>query len=58
LAGIERTFSDPDWERTACAQLHTLKITMYMTGDEYMAKFDMLVGRTRFNKAALKDTFI
>jgi len=25
LAGIERTFSNPDWERTARTQLHTLK---------------------------------
>ena len=26
LAGVKRTFSDPDWERMACAQLHALKI--------------------------------
>jgi len=27
LAGIKRTFSDPDQERTACTQLHALKMT-------------------------------
>jgi len=26
--------------------------------DEYMANFEMLVGRTSFNEAALEDTFI
>ena len=41
-----------------CAQLHTLKMTMGMMADEYMAKFKMLVGRTSFNEAALEDAFI
>src|SRR5882724_9643902 len=31
---------------------------MGMMADEYMAKFEMLVGRTGFNEAALEDTFI
>src|SRR5882672_8838038 len=31
LAGIGRTFGDPDQERTAHAQLHALKMTMGMT---------------------------
>src|SRR5882672_3523069 len=58
LAGVERTFGDPDRERMACAQLHTLKTMMGMTADEYMAKFEMLAGRTGFNEAVLEDTFI
>jgi len=33
-------------------------MTMGMTEDEYMAKFEMLVGRTAFNEVALEDTFI
>ena len=41
----------------AHAQLHTMKMTMGMTADEYMAKFDMLADRTGFNDAAL-DVFI
>src|SRR5882672_8016584 len=31
---------------------------MGMTADEYMAKFEILVGRTGFNEAALEDTSI
>jgi len=58
LAGIERTFSNPDWERMAHAQLHTLKMTTGMMAYKYMAKFEMLTGRTGFNEAALEDTFI
>ena len=58
LAGITRTFGDPDRERTARAQLHALKMTMGMTADEYTAKFEMLAGRTSFNEVALEDTFI
>jgi len=38
-------------------QLHTLKMMMGMIADEYMAKFEMLVGRTGFNEAALEDAF-
>jgi len=33
-------------------------MTTGMTADEYMAKFEMLAGRTSFNKAALEDAFI
>src|SRR5882724_864428 len=58
LSSIERTFEDPDRERTACAQLHALKMTTGMTADEYMARFEMLADRTGFNDAALEDTFI
>src|SRR5882672_1161120 len=58
LAGIMRTFSDPDRERTVHTQLHALKMTMGMMADEYMARFEMLAGRTGFNKVALEDTFI
>jgi len=58
LAGIERTFGDPDQERTAHAQLHALKMMMGMMADEYMAKFEMLVGRTSFNEVELEDAFI
>ena len=58
LAGIKRTFGDPDQERTAHAQLHALKMTMGMISDEYMAKLEMLAGRTGFNEVALDDAFI
>jgi len=58
LAGIKKTFGDPDQERTACTQLHTLKMMKGMMADEYMAKFKMLMGRTGFNEVALKDAFI
>ena len=40
LAGIKRTFSNPDWERMAHAQLHALKMTT--AAEEYMAIFEML----------------
>ena len=39
-------------------QLHVLKMTTGMMADEYMAKFEMLTGRTGFNQAALEDAFI
>jgi len=58
MAALKRTFGDPDQERTAYAQLHALKMTMGMTADKYMAKFEMLMGRTGFNEAALEDAFI
>ena len=58
LALIERTFGDPDKERTACTQLHALRMTPGMTAEEYMANFEMISGRTSFNDAALEDTYI
>src|SRR5882672_11820939 len=58
LAGITRTFGDPDREMTSQAQLHALKMTTGMTADEYTAKFKMLARRTGFNEAALEDAFI
>src|SRR5882724_8993120 len=58
LASIERTFGDPEWERTACTQLHALRMTLGMTAEEYMASFEMLSTWTSFNKAALKDMYI
>ena len=58
LASIERTFSDPDRERTAHTQLHALKMTPGMMAEEYMASFEMLATWTGFNKAALEDTYI
>ena len=58
LAGIERTFGNPDWERMAHAQLHALKMMMGMTANEYTSKFEMLAGRTGFVDAALEDAFI
>ena len=48
LAGVERTFGDPDWERMACTQLHALKMMMGMTADAHMAKFQMLAGMTGY----------
>ena len=58
LALIERTFGDPDWERTARMQLHALRMTPGMMAEEYMASFEMLATQTHFNEAALKDTYI
>src|SRR5882724_6770832 len=58
LSSIERTFGDPDRERMAHAQLHTLKMTAGMTADKYTARFEMLADRTGFNDAALEDVFI
>jgi len=58
LAGIKRAFGDPDWERTVCTQLPTLKMMTGMMADKYMAKFEMLVGRTGFNEVVLEYAFI
>jgi len=58
LASIERTFGDPDRERTAHTQLHTLKMTPGMMAEEYTASFKMLATWTSFNEAALEDTYI
>ena len=45
-------------ERMACSQLYALKMTASMMTDKYMAKFEMLAGRTGFNNVALEDTSI
>jgi len=58
LASTERTFGDPDQERMACTQLHALKMMPGMTMEEYKANFEMLPGRTSFNKAALEGVYV
>jgi len=58
LTSIKRTFGNPDKERTAHAQLHTLRMTPGMTTEEYMANFEMISGRTGFNDTALEDTYV
>jgi len=58
LAGIERTFGEPDQENMARTQGHALKMMIGMMANEYMAKFEMLAGRTSFNEVALEDAFI
>src|SRR5882724_1591152 len=58
LTLIERTFGNPDKERTARAQLHTLRMTPGMTAEEYMANFEMISGRTGFNNATIEDTYV
>ena len=58
LTSIERTFSNPDRERMAHTQLHALKMMPGMTAEEYTANFEMLSGRTSFNKATLEDAYI
>ena len=58
LASVKRTFGNPYQERMAHTQLHALKMMTEMMANEYMAKFEMLVGMTSFNKAALEDAFI
>ena len=37
LENVEKTFGDPDRARTACAQLHDLKMTPGTTAEDYMA---------------------
>jgi len=58
LALIERTFSDPDWERTTHTQLHTLRMTLGVTAEEYTASFKILATWTSFNEAALEDMYV
>jgi len=58
LALIEKTFGDPDQERTAHTQLHTLKMILGMMAEEYTASFEMLATWTSFNEAALEDMYI
>ena len=58
LESVEKTFGDPDWERTARAQLHKLKTTPGTMAEDYTARFKMLAGRTSFNHAALKDIYV
>src|SRR5882724_848304 len=53
LMSIQKTFCDPDRERTACTRLHVLKMMPGITAEEYMANFEMLSRRTSFNEAAL-----
>jgi len=55
---MEMAFGDPDQERMACTQLHTLKMMTCMVAEENTAKFEMLAGRTRFNDTTLEDTFV
>ena len=58
LESVEKTFRDPDWAWTACAQLHELKMTSSTMAEDYMAQFEMLVGRTSFNDVALEDIYV
>ena len=57
LESVEKTFRDLDWAQMARAQLHELKMTPSTTAEDYMAQFEMLVGRTGSNNAALKDIY-
>ena len=56
LESVEKTFRDPDRVRTAHAQLHELRMTPGTMAEDYMARFEMLMGRTGFNDTALEDT--
>ena len=58
LGSVEKTFRDPDWARTAHAQLHELKMAPSMTAEDYTAQFEMLTGRTGFNDVALEDIYV
>ena len=58
LESVEKTFGDLDQAWMAHAQLHELKMTPGTTADDYMAQFEMLVGRTGFNDVALEDIYI
>ena len=55
LESVEKTFGDPDRAQMARAQLHELKMTSSTTAEDYMARFEMLTGRTGFNDATLED---
>ena len=46
-----------DWSRIARTKLHNLKMSSSMSADEYIAQFEILVGRTNFNDAALEDAY-
>ena len=37
LESVEKTFGDPDWAWTACAQLHELKMTPRTMAEDYTA---------------------
>ena len=58
LESVEKTFGGPDQARTAHVQLHKLKMTPGTTAEDYMARFEMLAGRTGFNNATLKDIYV
>jgi len=58
LMSIKKTFGHPDREMMAHTQLHALKMMPGMTAEEYTANFEMLSGRTSFNKATLEDAYI
>ena len=58
LESVKKTFGDPDRAEMAHAQLHKLKMTSSTTAEDNMARFEMLMGRTGFNDAALKDIYI
>ena len=54
---VEDAFGDHDHSRTACTKLHDLRMSLSMSADEYTAQFEILVGRTNFNTAALEDAY-
>ena len=58
LEDVTKTFGDPDRASTACAQLHELKMTPRTMAEDYTMQFKMLVGRTVFNDAVLKDIYV
>jgi len=54
----KKAFGDLDQERMVGTQLLALKMMVVMMAEEYMAKFEMLSGRTWFNKTTLEDVYI
>ena len=58
LENIKKTFGDLDWAQTAHRQLHELKMTPGNMAEDYVAQFEMLMGRTSFNDAVLKDIYV
>ena len=58
LDSVEKMFGDPDRAQTARTQLHELKMAPGTMAEDYMARFEMLVGRTGFNDAALEDIYV
>ena len=58
LESVKKTFRDPDWAQIARTQLHELKMMLGTTIEDYMAQFQMLMGRTGFNNAGPEAIYV
>ena len=53
LENVEKTFEDLDRARTACTQLHDLRMTPGTMAEDYTARFEMLAGWTSFTAVCI-----